>query len=102
MPRHRYQGLLRWSVHGGKDRPGPLGRPGPPPLQLPPAEPLPPPPLPQPVLPPVPAEPPPGAPTFPQVRVFMREIRVTGSTVFSQEDLARVTAAYVNQELTTE
>ena len=83
-------------------RPGvdPLGRPGPPPLQLPPAEP--PPPLPQPILPPVPSEPPAGAPTFPQVRVFVRAIRVTGSTVFSQEDLAQVTAPYVNRELTTE
>ena len=39
---------------------------------------------------------------FPQVRVFVRAIRVTGSTVFSQEDLAKVTAPYVNRELTTE
>ena len=98
-------GLVAMAAGGAAQelpRPGPLGRPGPPPLQLPPAAPLPPPPLPQPVLPPVPAEPPPGAPTFPQGRVFVREIRVTGSTVFSQEDLARVTAAYVNREVTTE
>lgn len=83
-------------------RPGvdPLGRPGPPPLPLPPAEP--PPALPQPILPPLPSEPPIGAPTFPQVRVFVRAVRVTGSTVFSQEDLAQVTAPYVNRELTTE
>ena len=58
--------------------------------------------LPQPILPPVPSEPPTGAPTFPQVRVFVRAIRVTGSTVFSQEDLAQVTAPYVNREVTTE
>jgi hemolysin activation/secretion protein len=83
-------------------RPGvdPLGRPGPPPLPLPPAEP--PPVLPQPILPPLPAEPPAGAPSFPQMRVFVRAIRVTGSTVFSQEDLTQVTAPYVNRELTTE
>ena len=83
-------------------RPGfdPLGRPGPPPLPLPPAEP--PPALPQPILPPLPEEPPAGAPSFPQMRVFVRAIRVTGSTVFSQEDLTQITAPYVNRELTTE
>ena len=78
----------------------PLGRTGPPPLQLPPAQP--PPPLPQPMLPPLPAEPPAGAPPFPQLRVLVRAIQITGSTVFSQEALAKVTASYVNRELTTE
>jgi hemolysin activation/secretion protein len=77
----------------------PLERSGPPPLQLPPAQPPPPP---QPILPPLPAEPPAGAPQLPQVRVFVRVIRITGSTVFSAEDLAKMTAPYVNQELTTE
>jgi len=67
---------------------------------LPPAQPLPP--LPQPILPPLPSEPPAVAPQFPQMRVFVRAIRITGSTVFSQEDLAQVTAPYVNRELTTE
>ena len=76
------------------------GRSGPPPLQLPPAQP--PAPLPQPILPPLPSEPPAGAPQLPQVRVFVRVLRITGSTVFSEEDLAQVTAPYVNQELTTE
>jgi hemolysin activation/secretion protein len=86
----------------GQVRPGfdPLGRPGPPPLPLPPAEP--PPALPQPILPPLPEAPPAGAPSFPQMRVFVRAIRVTGSTVFSQEDLTQITAPYVNRELTTE
>src|SRR5262245_44963163 len=81
-------------------QPDPLGRSGPPPLQRPRADrpPL----LPQPILPPLPAEPPADAPSFPQMRVFVREIRVTGNTVFSQEDLAQVTAPYVNRELTTE
>ena len=78
----------------------PLGRTGPPPLQLPPAQP--PPPLPQPMLPPLPAEPPADAPPFPQLRVFVQAIQITGSTVFSQEALAKVTASYVNRELTTE
>jgi hemolysin activation/secretion protein len=36
------------------------------------------------------------------VRVFVRVIRITGSTVFPEEDLAKVTAPYVNRELTTE
>jgi POTRA domain, ShlB-type/Haemolysin secretion/activation protein ShlB/FhaC/HecB len=34
--------------------------------------------------------------------VFVREIRVVGSTVFSPEQLAEVTAPYVNRELTAE
>jgi len=33
-------------------------------------------------------------------RVFVREIRVVGSTVFSQERLAEVTSPYLNRELT--
>jgi len=36
------------------------------------------------------------------VRVLVHAIRLTGSTVFSQEDLGKVTAPYVNRELTTE
>src|SRR5512132_2168261 len=90
-----------WVIGEAQERPrvDPLGRSGPPPLQFPPAEP---PSLPQPILPPLPSEPPTGAPTFPQVRVFVRAIRVTGSTVFAQEDLAQVTAPYVNRQLTTE
>jgi len=38
----------------------------------------------------------------PRERVFVREIRVVGSTVFSPEELARVAAPYVNRELTAE
>jgi hemolysin activation/secretion protein len=34
--------------------------------------------------------------------VLVREIRVTGSTVFSAEELARVTGPYANRELTAE
>lgn len=36
------------------------------------------------------------------MRVFVREIRVTGSTVFSAEELVKVTGSYMNREVTTE
>jgi hemolysin activation/secretion protein len=36
------------------------------------------------------------------VRVFVREIRLVGSTVFSADELAKVTGPYVNRELTAE
>jgi len=35
-------------------------------------------------------------------RVFVRQIQVTGSTVFSEDALAAVTAPYVNREVTSE
>ncbi len=60
--------------------------------------PAPPPPL---ALPPTaPPERKPGGP--PVERVFVREIRVTGSTVFPASELAKVTAPYVNREITAE
>jgi hemolysin activation/secretion protein len=49
--------------------------------------------------------PPPLTPKFepiPGLRVFVREIRVTGSTVFTADELAKVTAPYLNRELTSE
>ena len=62
-----------------------------------------------------PAEPPgsilPEVPTTPQkpsdaklgnIRVFVHDIHVTGSTVFSDAELAEVTARYRNREITTE
>src|SRR5262249_56250400 len=39
---------------------------------------------------------------LPRLRVFVKEIRVVGSTIFSPEELAQVTAPYVNREVTTE
>ncbi|HEY7553567.1 MAG TPA: ShlB/FhaC/HecB family hemolysin secretion/activation protein [Candidatus Binatia bacterium] len=39
---------------------------------------------------------------IPTLRVFVREIRITGSTVFSAEELAFVTAPYLNRELASE
>jgi hemolysin activation/secretion protein len=39
---------------------------------------------------------------LPVPRVFVRQIRVTGSTVFSEQDLAAVTAPYVNRSVTSE
>jgi hemolysin activation/secretion protein len=52
------------------------------------------------LLPPVPLAPK-GEP-FPAVRVMVREIRITGSTVFSPNELANITAPYLNRELTSE
>ena len=52
------------------------------------------------LLPPLPI--PPETAPFPTLRVFVREIRVTGSTIFSAEELAKVTAPYVNREVTSE
>ncbi len=37
-----------------------------------------------------------------QLNVFVKEIRVTGTTVFSPKELSEVAAPYVNRELTTE
>lgn len=54
------------------------------------------------VLPPIPPAPPRELEPLPRVRVFAREIRVVGSTIFSAEELAKVTASYVNREVTTE
>jgi hemolysin activation/secretion protein len=58
-------------------------------------------PPPSPILPPVPA-PLLERELTPTVRVFIREIRVVGSTVFSPEELGRVTAPYTNREVTAE
>src|SRR6185295_13625081 len=50
-------------------------------------------------LPPLPGERP-G--TAPGLHIFVKEIRLTGNTVFSTEDLQSVIAPYLNKELTTE
>ena len=50
-------------------------------------------------LPPLPGERP-G--TGPGPRVLVKEIRLTGNTVFTAEELGTVAAPYLNQELTTE
>lgn len=80
-----------------------------PPVQLPtpfPSEPPPfreeirPAPPPGPILPP-PPPPPAKVPQLP-LSVFVREIRITGNTVFTPEELAQVTDLYTNQQLTTE
>ena len=41
-------------------------------------------------------------PGLPPLKVFVKEIRVAGSTVFSPEELAKVVSPFVNRELTTE
>ena len=60
------------------------------------------PPKPQPgtLLPPAPLAPK-GEPV-PGLRVFVREIKVTGSTVFSADELAKLTVPYLNREVTSE
>src|SRR5215471_1379966 len=57
---------------------------------------------PYPELPPVPPPPPEERERLPVPQVFVRQIRVTGSTVFSEQDLAAVTAPYVNRSVTSE
>src|SRR6266581_5151130 len=56
-----------------------------------------------PILPPLPPAVPEERQRLPQqVRVFVRQIRVLGNTVFPVEKLDEVTKRYVNRELTTE
>ena len=56
-----------------------------------------------PILPPLPPAVPEERQRLPQqVRVFVRQIRVLGNTVFPLEKLDEVTKLYVNKELTTE
>lgn len=77
----------------------PTGRSGePPPLLQEQPRPAPP----TPILPPLPPPQQPERQTLPGPRVLVREIRVVGSTVFSPEELAPVTAPYLNRELTAE
>src|SRR5262249_7645368 len=69
-----------------------------PPFPTPQAPPLGPPPA----LPPLPAPPSEQPERLPTPRVFVQHIRVTGSTVFSNADLAAVTNVYVNSYVTSE
>ena len=39
---------------------------------------------------------------LPEPRVLVRQVQVTGNTLFSKEALAAVTAAYVNHHVTSE
>jgi hemolysin activation/secretion protein len=77
----------------------PTGRSGQPP-SLP--EQLPPPPQPGQILPPLPPPPAREFDLLRRPRVFVREIRVVGSTVFSREQLAALTGPYTNREVTAE
>ena len=52
------------------------------------------------LLPPAPLAPK-GGP-FPALRIIVREIKIIGSTVFSAEELAKLTTPYLNRELTSE
>lgn len=80
------QGILRDPTGRSGEEPFPLPKelvPLPPPIQIPVPEP--------------PAE---KVIPFHIPRLFVREIKITGNTVFSDETLAEVTAPYVNRELT--
>jgi hemolysin activation/secretion protein len=55
----------------------------------------------RPELPAVPLPPPEERERLPMPRVFVRQMRVTGSTVFSEQDFAAVTAPYVNRSVTS-
>jgi hemolysin activation/secretion protein len=80
----------------------PTGRSGEPPAPLK-QEFKPPTPVPLPTLPVVPIPPEgEGKKQLGQIQVFVRDIHVTGSTVFSDTELAEVTALYKNRILTTE
>lgn len=52
------------------------------------------------LLPPVPFVPK-GEPV-PGLRAFVREVKITGSTVFTADELAKITGPYLNRELTSE
>jgi hemolysin activation/secretion protein len=78
----------------------PPQRPGPVEPTLPPEPP--PPPLSLPTLPPVSPPAPEEGERLPVPRVFVRQILVTGNTVFSDEALAAVTQDYVNRTVTSE
>ena len=69
------------------------------PTPLPKELPTPEPPMPS-ILPPAPVPERRGA--TPQVKVFVREVRVVGSTVFTPQELAQVTDPYRNREITSE
>ena len=93
--------LVCTGAHGQALQPvEPGGRTGePPPLQRELPRPLPPP---VPLLPPLPPPAPGPLTPLPGERVFVREIRVHGSTVFSPAEIAQVTAPYVNREVSSE
>ncbi len=60
-------------------------------------------PPPRPTLPPIPQPPAEEAEKqLGKVRVFVRDIQVTGSTVFTEEQLAEVTKPYINRTLTND
>ena len=95
--------MLSWGAHAtAQERLGvePPQRPGPlePTFPPPPA----PPPLPRPTLPPVPPPPPEEREQLPVPQVFVRQIRITGTTVFSDAELAAVTQDYVHRFVTSE
>lgn len=78
----------------------PTGRSGDPPTLLPKERPA----TPEstPTLPPLPEPPAKKPERLPQLQVFVREVKITGSTIFSPQELVRLTAPYTNREVTAE
>ena len=73
----------------------------PPPMQ--PEDPLPPRRTPTPILPPLTAPPEqPDGPKLPSIQVFVKDIQVLGSTVFSDEEFQAVTEPYTNRLVNSE
>ena len=91
--------LVAFPETGWSQVPPGLPVPLPPILPEAPRQPLPPPPAP-PILPPIP--PAPTREPGPPMQVFVREIRLTGHTVFTTEQLAEVTAPYTDRQLSAE
>ena len=87
---------VAWAQEGGLLAPPERPRPLEPPAAEPPVAPL----VPRQILPPLP--PPQGQERLPGLRVFVRRIVVTGSTVFTESELARLTQGYVNRAVTSE
>lgn len=55
-----------------------------------------------PALPPLPEPPAKKTERLPQPQVFVRGIKITGSMIFSPQELAQVTAPYTNRDVTSE
>jgi hemolysin activation/secretion protein len=85
------QGTIGVDPSGRSAEPPPLPQELPPPTRAP-----------SPILPPLPPPPPRELEVVPRERIFVREIRIRGATVFSPEEFARVATPYVNREVTAE
>ena len=70
-----------------------------PPLLEEKARPIPPP---RSVLPPLPSPPSEKPAPLPHLRVFIREVRITGGTILTRDEVDKIVAPYLNREVTSE